>query len=356
MKIKFKNSKDNLFVSTRFKLDVIASLFVFLILGVFSYTIYRLLTLDLIYQISPVFKNTGVADYINADKLFSDFREQTIFLLIALDVVVFLLSVFMFDRMVKKMLAPIEYLSNVQKRFAENVSHELRTPLSIMNMHSEILLDKLKKMNESENFDKNFLNNVENSVSSIDEEIKGISNLIDDLLFEARVKYSEDKVEDVSLAQVKSILEKVIKNLSHNKLEIVNLVLEDKINENDKEKKIKVNKLHLERIFNNLISNSFKFTTSGEIKITLEKYKSKFKQNLRFIIEDTGMGIKKKDLGKVSERFFRGENAEIDTVGTGIGLAIVNDLVKSYDWFIKIKSEESVGTKVEISNISISIS
>lgn len=173
MKTKSNNIKENLFTSTRFKLDIIASLFVFAILSIFSYTIYRLLTLDLIYQISPVFKNSGVANYINADKLFSDFREQTIFLLIVLDVVVFVLSVFFFDRLVKKMLAPIEYLSNVQKRFAENVSHELRTPLSIMNMHSEILLDKLEK-NKNSFSDKNLLNNIENGVSSIDSEIKGI--------------------------------------------------------------------------------------------------------------------------------------------------------------------------------------
>jgi signal transduction histidine kinase len=349
---KSTNLKENLFTSTRFKLDIIASLFVFLILGIFSYTIYRLLTLDLIYQISPVFKNSGVANYINADKLFSDFREQTIFLLIVLDVVVFVLSVFLFDRLVKKMLAPIEYLSNVQKRFAENVSHELRTPLSIMNMHSEILLDKLEKNKDSFS-DKNLLNNVESGVSSIDSEIKGIVSLIDDLLFEARVKYTEDKVEEISISQVKSILEKVIKNLSHNKIENVSLILEEKLTQKDWDKKIKVNKLHLERIFTNLISNSFKFTREGEVKILLEKYKKNFKSYLKFVIEDSGIGIKKKDLGKVSERFFRGENVEGEISGTGIGLAIVSDLVKSYGWSVKIKSEEMVGTKVEINKIPI---
>ncbi|MEI6353066.1 MAG: HAMP domain-containing sensor histidine kinase [Candidatus Nomurabacteria bacterium] len=353
MKNEVKSSKENLFVSTRFKLDAIAFLFVFSILGIFSFTIYRLLTLDLIYQISPVFKSSGVSNYINVDKLFSDFREQTIFLLIILDIVVLFLSVYLFDKLVKKMLAPIEYLSNVQKRFAENVSHELRTPLSIMNMHSEILLDRIEKVKESNDLDGNFVNSVESSVVYIDSEIKGIVNLIDDLLFEARVKYSEDKVEDVSLLQVKKILEKVIKNLSHNKVENVSVILEFDFTEKDLENKIRVNKLHLERIFNNLISNSFKFTSDGEIKIVLEKYRSKLKYKLRFSIEDTGRGIKKKDLGKVSERFFRGENVEGEISGTGIGLAIVSDLVKSYDWFIKIKSEENIGTKVEISKINI---
>jgi signal transduction histidine kinase len=145
----------------------------------------------------------------------------------------------------------------------------------------------------------------------------------------------------------------VIKNLSNNKDENVRLILEDNFNEKDLDKKIKVNKLHLERIFTNLISNSFKFTKQGEVKIVLEKYKSNFSYKLKFSVEDSGIGIRKKDLSKVSERFFRGENVEGEISGTGIGLAIVSDLVKSYGWSIKIKSEEMVGTKVEIGKISL---
>ena len=143
--MKFKNHKDNLFTSTRLKLDLIASVFVFFVLSSFSYVVYKLLTLDIIYQISPIFKNKDIAGYINSDKLFSDFREQTVFLLIASDIIIFILSIIFFDRFVKRMLTPIEYLSSVQKKFAENVSHELRTPLSIMNMHGEILLEKIDK-------------------------------------------------------------------------------------------------------------------------------------------------------------------------------------------------------------------
>lgn len=68
--MKFKNYKDNLFTSTRLKLDLIASVFVFFVLSTFSFVVYKLLTLDIIYQISPVFKNSNIANYVNADKLF----------------------------------------------------------------------------------------------------------------------------------------------------------------------------------------------------------------------------------------------------------------------------------------------
>ena len=65
------------------------------------------------------------------------------------------------------------------------------------------------------------------------------------------------------------------------------------------------------------------------------------------------MGIKEKDLKRVSERFFRGENAEKETSGTGLGLAIVKDLVKDYGIDMKLESREGLGTKVIIQNILI---
>lgn len=114
------------------------------------------------------------------------------FLLIASDLVIFILSIIFFDRFVKKMLAPIEYLSSVQKKFAENVSHELRTPLSIINMHGEILSEKIEKEEKNILEDKEkFLPSFKKGINTILEEVKTITNLIDDLLFEARIKYSE---------------------------------------------------------------------------------------------------------------------------------------------------------------------
>ena len=351
--MKFKNHKDNLFTSTRLKLDLIASVFVFFVLSSFSYVVYKLLTLDIIYQISPIFKNKDIAGYINSDKLFSDFREQTVFLLIASDIIIFILSIIFFDRFVKRMLTPIEYLSSVQKKFAENVSHELRTPLSIMNMHGEILLEKIDKEENNNVEDKEtLLKNFKKGTETILSEIKTITSLIDDLLFEARIKYTEVEAAEVDIQRVKTILEKVVENLSVSKSKEVEVILNIKIKSSNKSK-IKINPLHLERIFNNLISNGLKFTNSGKVEICLEEYQRKFKKNLKFVVADSGIGIKDTDLNKVSERFFRGENAERETSGTGLGLAIVKDLVKDYGLNMKLESKEGVGTKVTIQHILI---
>lgn len=347
--MKNNNLNKNLFISTRLKLDIIASLFLLFILSFFSFAIYKLLTLDLIYQISPVFRNSDVATYVNVEKLFADFRSQTIFLLIVSDIVVFSLSIFFFDRLVKKMLTPIEYLSNIQKRFAENISHELRTPLSIINMQGEILLSKIEKEESGQN-DEYFISRSKASATSILAETQNIKTLIEDLLFEARIKYGEDKIEDITISKLQKILYKVLDDLSYiRKLEVETLV-EVNIDEGNL---IRANPLHLERIFNNILSNSFKFTEKGHVKISISEHKVFGKSYLKLLFFDTGVGINRKEITKVGDRFWRGSNVEGQISGTGIGFAIVKDIVQIYNWNIKIKSEENSWTRVEISKIAL---
>lgn len=347
-------SKQNVFTSTRLKLDLIASFFVFFILFSFSYVVYSLLTQDIIYQISPIFKNTEIANYVDADSLFSDFKNQTLFLLIVSDFIIYVLSIIFFDRMVKRMLGPIEYLSDLQKRFASNLSHELRTPLTIMNMRGEILLNKIEKEKDSniENIKHdNFLSEIKTSTEAIIGEISGITQIIDDLLFEARIKYTENRIEDISMDTLNQIARKVINNLYHLKGNNVDVVVGEF---SDMSLSIKANPLHMERILNNLISNSIKFTHEGEVKINFEKYKSGRKNYLRISVTDTGVGINKKDLPNISERFYRGKNIENEVSGTGIGLSIVKGIINDYGWDMKIKSKEGSGTIVEISRIVLS--
>ncbi len=348
--MKIKKTKENLFTSTRLKLDIIASFFVFFVLFSFSYVVYKLLTEDIIYQISPIFKYLESLDEFDSSQFFNDLQNQTLFLLIVSDIIIFFISIFFFDRMVKKMLEPIEYVTDLQKRFASNVSHELRTPLSIMNMRSEILMSKIEKEEKKKEFQNNkFILETKSGVEIILKEIVNLTDIIDDLLFEARIKYSEDKIENLKIYKIKNIIEKVLENQKYLKQE--NVFINIDIDDFEEKEYIKVNPLHLERIFNNLISNSFKFTPSGEIFIILKKFKNNSKKYLKIIIKDTGIGINKIDLPKISERFFRGKVKENEVSGTGLGLSIVKEIINIYKWNMNIRSKEENGTIVEINKI-----
>jgi len=335
-----ENKTKNLFGSTRWKLDMIAASFIFLILLVFSSTIYYLLTIDIIYQATGEF-----AVRVNEDILFQNFREQSIFLLTISDIIVFIVSIILFDRFVKKMLEPIEYLSNIQKTFAENLSHEIRTPLSIMHIEGENLLNKIENKKASPE-------DIKNSLSDIQKEIKSITLLLEDLLFDARINHEESKLEKVSLKNLQNVTEEIKDNFKQNIIEGVEVIIQNNFLEQDLEKYFEINKLHLERILKNLISNSFKFTKKGEIKINLEIYQiSNKKEYLRILVKDTGVGIRKVDLEKIGDRFFRGKNIEQEISGTGIGVSIIKDLVKKYNFNFEIISQEGTGTSVGITKI-----
>lgn len=347
-----KKTRQNLFTSTRLKLDLIAAIFVFVILGSFSFVVYSLLTQDIIYQIAPVFRSDEIAYYVDAEELFQNLREQTIFLLIVSDIIIFVVSVNLFDRLVKKMLEPIEYITNVQTKFASNLSHELRTPLSVINMRAEILSSKIEKAEKIEKDEdaKRKLEEAKEGTEVILKEISGMTNLIDDLLFEARIKYVENKQENVTVAEIVEVIEKSYRNLENKKHELVKFSIDNKLKPN---KHIKASSIHLERIFNNVISNSFKYTNSGEVKVSLSEYKSLGKRYLKIEVFDTGIGIKKEELPKISERFYRGKNVEEEFSGTGIGLSIVNGIVHSNNWSFVIQSEEGKNTRIVISKIPL---
>ncbi len=92
------------------------------------------------------------------------------------------------------------------------------------------------------------------------------------------------------------------------------------------------------RLIDNLISNAIKYNKQhGTLTIMIDKS--------HFCVQDTGVGIEKKDLGTILQRFNRANASE---GGFGIGLDIVNQVVKYYDFTLKIKSKKTEGTEVSI--------
>jgi two-component system OmpR family sensor kinase len=102
--------------------------------------------------------------------------------------------------------------------------------------------------------------------------------------------------------------------------------------------KLQIDKNDALRLIDNLISNAIKYNKiDGSINIILT--------DKHFSIQDSGVGIKDKDLSTITKRFKRANKSE---GGFGIGLDIVNQVVNSYDFTLKIESKLNFGTKVTI--------
>ena len=96
-----------------------------------------------------------------------------------------------------------------------------------------------------------------------------------------------------------------------------------------------------EKVVLNLVSNAFKFTLAGAISVRL----SKEDRQVRLAVQDTGSGIPDEELPRLFERFHRVEGAKGRThEGTGIGLALVQELVKIHGGTVRVESEVGRGS------------
>ncbi|HRZ75365.1 MAG TPA: response regulator, partial [Flavobacterium sp.] len=105
-------------------------------------------------------------------------------------------------------------------------------------------------------------------------------------------------------------------------------------------------KLRLSQILMNLVSNGLKFTQDGEVRIIVNLERNE-KSNcfINFVVEDTGMGIAEKDLGKIFDKFVQIDRKEDDYQGAGLGLSIVKKLITLFGSEISVESKEGQGTK-----------
>ena len=101
-----------------------------------------------------------------------------------------------------------------------------------------------------------------------------------------------------------------------------------------------------EKIVFNLLSNAFKFTFNGEIAVSLRKRA----QNVELVVRDSGIGIPPAELTHLFERFYRVKGAQGRTFeGSGIGLALVQELAKLHNGSVTVESEPNRGSTFTIS-------
>lgn len=103
----------------------------------------------------------------------------------------------------------------------------------------------------------------------------------------------------------------------------------------------------LSQILINLVGNAIKFTETGQIDITVqETAKSESGSNIRFIVKDTGIGIRQENIDRIFDRFAQENPSTVGTYGgTGLGLHIVRSLLNLFHGEIQVKSEPGKGSE-----------
>lgn len=223
-------------------------------------------------------------------------------------------------------------MEKLRKRLTSDISHELRTPLTSIQTHLEAMIDGIWEPTEER-------------LISVNEEVIRISHLVDEL--KNLAKYDSDK-NKLNISEVD--LEQLIKNIIYNN-ESFALEKNIKIEYNLEKIKVHIDKEKISQVIVNLISNAIRYTNCncerlGKIIIRLYK-----EENLiKISVKDNGIGIPKKSLDYIFERFYRVDKSRCrNTGGTGVGLTICKSIINLHNGNIEVKSEVNKGSEFIVS-------
>lgn len=227
----------------------------------------------------------------------------------------------------------LKKLSETKNEFIDNMTHELKTPISTISLACEALLDKEITNKDSK----------ENYVKIINDENRRLGGQVEKVLSIAKTEKKNYEI-DFDKLDIHKIINDSIK-INQFKIE----KREGKILQNLKAKNsvISGNYDHLLNVFNNLIENANKYSLDiPHIEISTENKNNK----LFVMVSDRGIGIRKSNLDKIFDKFYREPQGNIHNVkGFGLGLSYVRNIVVKHNATIKVESQLNKGTKFEIS-------
>jgi two-component system sensor histidine kinase VicK len=224
-----------------------------------------------------------------------------------------------------------EKLEQARREFVANVSHELRTPLTTIKSYLEALDDgALEEPQLAQRF-----------IGVTRSETERMIRLVTDLLHLSRLD-SQQAMISKEMTSVAEMLEEVADRFSF-QLRQRKIRIEIKVEPGIKSMRLDRDKI--DQVLDNLISNAIKYTgDEGIIRIVA---RPNGKDQLEISVQDTGIGIPKKDLARIFDRFYRVDKARSRNMGgTGLGLSIAREIVKAHGGTISLESELGQGTKV----------
>ncbi|SDW21173.1 PAS domain S-box-containing protein [Lutibacter oricola] len=230
----------------------------------------------------------------------------------------------------EKALAKAQESDRLKSAFLANMSHEIRTPMNGIIGFSELLSNKETSGKEKQNY-------AEIVVKSSQQLLSIVNDVLDISKIEAGV---------VQIHNEKIILNNLLDDLysfHKNKAKTKNLQLILEKGLADDKSIISIDKTKLNQVFNNLISNSFKFTKSGSVEFGY----SKIDNYLECYVKDTGVGIKKELQPTIFDRFTQA-NISLNSQhkGTGLGLAISKKYIELFGGEIWLNSDKN-GTVIK---------
>ncbi|MDQ0091865.1 two-component system sensor histidine kinase VicK [Paenibacillus anaericanus] len=223
-----------------------------------------------------------------------------------------------------------EKLEASRREFVANVSHELRTPLTTIKSYTEALEDGA--MNDPD-LGPRFASVIQNQTERM-------IRLVTDLLHLSRL----DSKEALLRKQPTSVMEMLEEVADRFSFQMQERGIKPTIFIGNRVETAWVDRDQIDQVLDNLISNAMKYTSEGG-NIAIEARAAD--DGIAISVQDDGIGIPKRDLDRIFERFYRVDKARSrDMGGTGLGLSIAREIVKAHGGTIALQSDHGKGTKV----------
>lgn len=227
----------------------------------------------------------------------------------------------------------LKQLESVRRDFVANISHELRTPLTVLRGYLETLLD-----NSVQPIDTVALVKIHQKMQ---QQTLQMEHLVQDLLLLSRLEHSLPQPQHFTSVELAELFQKIQEDTLH-----VDLLSQHPIRyEIAAHIRILGEYMALFSAFSNLLINAMHYSPAGSA-IQVKAWTSKDSVHIQFI--DHGIGIAPHDLDRLTERFYRADNAKMyRTDGTGLGLAIVKHVLLRHHATLHIQSTLGQGSCFE---------
>jgi two-component system phosphate regulon sensor histidine kinase PhoR len=221
----------------------------------------------------------------------------------------------------------LERVEQIRRDFVANISHELRTPLTVMTGFLEAMSSDDQEQDEE----------TKRSIKLMQQQSKRMYRLVEDLMLLSKLENDQKPIkhEVVAVPQMLSILKEEAEMLSGDRGHVISLDVDEELNLYGDSKE-------LDSAFGNLVINAVNYTPDkGTIRI---KWHADEK-GAHFEVKDSGIGIPRHHIPRLTERFYRVDVARSrETGGSGLGLAIVKHALNRHQAQLRIKSEVGRGS------------
>lgn len=220
----------------------------------------------------------------------------------------------------------LEHSENIKNEFISSVSHELRTPLTAIKGWSETL----EEIDDTETRRK--------GMQIINKETGRLSEMVEELLDFSRIQNGHFSLQRANLDVIAELADAVLMYEERAKEEQIELTISD----SEDIAIVYGDKNRLRQVFINIIDNSIKYGKKGghtHVSTSISGGK------IRISVKDDGVGIAESDLPHVKEKFYKANNT---VRGSGIGLAVADEIIRIHGGSIDVSSVLGEGTEIII--------